>query len=140
MAVGCCVLTVSDSRGLDSDESGGLIEGLVVEAGHVVCARLIVPDEVVVIRDVVAEWAEVADCRCVLITGGTGVARRDVTVEAVEGLFDKRLEGFGELFRMRSFEQIGPAAMLSRATAGVVGDTAVFLMPGSTGAVRLAMT
>lgn len=139
-SVRCAVLTVSDTRDLDTDTSGRLIEQLVIEAGHVVCLRRIVTDDEDVIRRTVTELATAPACRAVLITGGTGIAKRDVTVDVVADLLDKRLDGFGELFRAKSYEQIGSGAMLSRAMAGVIGDTAIFVMPGARGAVQLAMT
>ncbi len=138
--VGYAVLTVSDTRTVDTDGSGAAIIAAMDAAGHRRIDYRIVPDDVDAIRACVGAWIDDAQCRTVLITGGTGIAPRDVTVEAVEPLFEKRLDGFGELFRSLSFEQIGPAAMLSRATAGIAGGAAIFVMPGSTAGVQLAMT
>lgn len=134
------IVTVSDTRTAATDEGGRLIRSLCEEAGVTVLAGAIVPDEPAQVAAHVQ--ALVADGRvaAILITGGTGIARRDTTVEALAALFDKTLDGFGELFRMLSFGEIGPAAMLSRATAGIVGRVAVFLMPGSPKAVALAMS
>ncbi len=138
-SVSCSVLTVSDSRTLDDDTSGDLIRDALEKAGHRVVDRAIVPDDAPSVRRAVLRGIERADVDAVLVTGGTGVAPRDVTPEAVAPLLDKRLDGFGELFRMLSFEEIGPAAVLSRALAGTAGRTLVYVMPGSRAAVRLAL-
>jgi len=138
--VSCFVLTVSDSRTLDTDEGGRSIARLLTEAGHTVVDRQLVPDDPERVRQTVQDVVGRDAARIIITTGGTGIAGRDSTSEAIAGLFDKTLVGFGELFRMLSFEDIGPAAMLSRATAGVIGRTAVFVLPGSPAAVRLAMT
>ena len=138
-SVGCFVLTVSDTRTLATETSGRAIADLLTGAGHAVVDRAVVRDEP---REVVAAVrAAIAhdDVRAVVTTGGTGIARRDSTYEALAALFEKRLDGFGELFRMLSYEAIGASAMLSRATAGVIGGRIVFLLPGSEHAVRLAM-
>lgn len=135
----CGVITVSDSRTLADDRSGELIAELLGGAGHAVAARSIVPDEPTAVVDQVRAMVADGSIAAVLLTGGTGVAPRDRTPDAVAALFTKELPGFGELFRMLSYQEIGPAAMLSRATAGLIDRTALFLMPGSTAAVRLAM-
>ena len=137
--VTCAVITVSDTRTSETDTSGRLIRGLLVEAGHRVCAYELLPDEPARIGTCLRQHTADPDCRAILLSGGTGLAGRDRTYETVADLLDKRVDGFGELFRTLSYEEIGPAAMLSRAVAGVIGSTAVFSMPGSTGAVRLAM-
>lgn len=141
-SVRCVVVTVSDTRTESNDTSGDAIVGLLKSAGHDVAARRIVRDDPVAVRSLVRSVAEsnpvVADV--VITTGGTGITARDSTYEAITALLDKRLDGFGELFRMLSFAEIGAAAMLSRATAGSIGTTAVFALPGSEHAVRLAMT
>jgi molybdopterin adenylyltransferase len=134
------VLTVSDTRTPETDTSGQAIEALVREAGHIPAGRVVVKDEPADIARVARAALDRPDVSVIVVTGGTGVAPRDRTVEAIAPLFDRRLDGFGELFRLLSFEDIGPAAMLSRATAGLVGPKAVFLLPGSEAAVRLAMT
>lgn len=134
------ILTVSDSRTAATDASGRLIRSLLEQAGHRVLHHRIVPDEVEEIRAALLQAAEAGEVQAVLVTGGTGLAPRDVTIEAVESVLDKRIDGFGELFRSLSFAEIGPAAMLSRATAGVSRSTVVVAMPGSEPAVRLAMT
>jgi len=138
-SVACFVLTVSDSRTLETDTSGRRIAALLEGAGHTVTGRQIVRDEPEDVAGIVRGVLDSGDTQVVITTGGTGVARRDSTYEALVALFEKQLDGFGELFRMLSFQEIGPAAMLSRATAGVIAGHAVFLLPGSEHAVRLAM-
>ena len=138
--VSCFVLTVSDSRTLETETSGKAIAELLSAAGHTVVDRLVVKDEPDEVRHIVQTEIERNRVKVIITTGGTGITRRDSTYEALVGLFDKRLDGFGELFRMLSFEEIGSAAMMSRATAGIVGRCALFLLPGSEAAVRLAMS
>lgn len=148
-AVRVVIISVSDSRTLATDEGGALVETLTAAAGFIVVGRELLPDEPETVRERVRSLACVgtsarvrpSDCvDAILLTGGTGVAPRDGTVEALAPLFQRRLDGFGELFRMLSFAEIGPAAMLSRACAGVIdGGVAVFLMPGSPAAIRLAL-
>lgn len=138
-AVACVVLTVSDSRTLDDDTSGQLLSDGLTAAGHKLAHRAIVRDEPEEIRSAVQTAIARPDVDAVLVSGGTGVAPRDSTVETVEPLLQKQLPGFGELFRALSFEEIGAAAMLSRALAGSAGRTAVFVLPGSSGAARLAL-
>ncbi|MED5073928.1 molybdenum cofactor biosynthesis protein MoaB [Anoxybacillus geothermalis] len=139
--VRCKVITVSDTRTEETDRSGRLMIELLTEAGHEVVGYEIVKDEADAIRTAVLDGCRRPDVDAVLTNGGTGIAKRDVTIETVKALLEKELVGFGELFRFLSYtEDIGPAAMLSRAVAGVAMDTAVFCTPGSTGAVRLAMT
>jgi molybdenum cofactor biosynthesis protein B len=136
--VHCAVLTVSDTRTEETDTSGARIKVLLAEAGHPIAGYWIVADEPHLIRRRLNDLPEAA--QVVIVNGGTGLARRDTTFEAVRELFDKTIDGFGELFRMLSWEQIGAAAMLSRATAGIAGGRVVFSVPGSTAAVELAMT
>jgi len=136
--VRCAVVTVSDTRTEATDVSGRTIVDLLEHAGHVVEARAIVRDEPEQVRTIVG--AHVGRIDAVITTGGTGIASRDTTCDALEPLFQRRLEGFGQLFRALSYEEIGSAAMLSRATAGVAHGTVVFVLPGSENAVRLAMT
>ena len=138
--VRCAVLTVSDTRTIETDRSGALICELLEQAGHLVAARALVPDEEERVRAQVKEWLNDPAIDVVLCTGGTGLSPRDRTCEAVLPLLDRKIDGFGELFRTLSYEEIGAAAMLSRAIAGTNGQKAVFVMPGSSGAVRLAMT
>ena len=139
-SVRCAVLTVSDTRTPDTDASGNLIRETLGLAGHKVAAYQIVPDEPEDIRAVLDEWIRRDDIQAILSNGGTGIAARDTTYDAIVGLLDKRIEGFGELFRMLSWQEVGAAAMLSRAVAGVAGGTLIVVMPGSTKAVRLALT
>jgi len=136
--VRCFVLTISDTRTDANDASGDAIVGLLTSAGHQVAARRIVRDDPAAVREAVQSGVHAADV--IITTGGTGITARDSTYEAIAALLDKRLDGFGELFRMLSYAEIGAAAMLSRATAGSIGSTAVFSLPGSENAVRLAMT
>ena len=137
-SVCCGVITVSDTRTFENDGSGDLVAQSLADAGHEVAERRIIPDEPGAVAALVRQWAD-AEIDAVLITGGTGIAQRDQTPEGVAALFTKSLPGFGELFRMLSYQEIGAAAMLSRAMGGVVGRCVVLVMPGSTAAVRLAM-
>jgi molybdenum cofactor biosynthesis protein B len=138
--VSCFVLSMSDTRTAAQDTSAQAIVDLLEAAGHTVVGRTLLKDEPAEVTALVR--GEIARCRArvIITTGGTGIARRDSTYEALVGLFDKTIVGFGELFRMLSFQEIGPAAMLTRATAGVAGGCAIFVLPGSEHAVRLAMT
>lgn len=138
-AVVFAVLTVSDTRAHEDDVSGRALRELAEGAGHRVAGSEIVPDDVAAIRAAVRRLLALPGVDVVLVTGGTGFSPRDVTVDAITPLFDQRIDGFGELFRYLSYEQVGSAAMLSRAAAGLVGDRAVFLLPGSPKAVTLAM-
>lgn len=137
-SIACAVVTVSDTRTVETDTSGAVIRDLLSEAGHQVGYYGILKDEPEQIAHALGSLP--ADIEVIILNGGTGLARRDTTYEAVQRLLDKELSGFGELFRMLSYEQIGAAAMLSRATAGVFGNRAVFSLPGSTAAVELAMS
>lgn len=140
-SVSCLIITVSDTRTPETDRSGQLTRDLLLENGYTVAGIQIVPDEYERIQALLREAAENPAVEAVLLNGGTGIAGRDTTYEAVRDVLHKEMPGFGEIFRMLSFtEDIGSAAILSRAIAGTVGTTAVFSMPGSTGAVRLAMT
>jgi molybdenum cofactor biosynthesis protein B len=138
--ISAAVITVSDTRTPETDSGGALVAGLLCEAGHSVVLRRVVKDEIDAIRAAVEEALGRADVRAVIVTGGTGIAPRDVTPDAVLPLLDRLLPGFGELFRMRSYEEIGPAAMLSRAFAGLRDGRVVFGLPGSRGAIRTAMS
>lgn len=137
--LGVAVLSVSDTRTLATDRSGAWIADQLTAAGHVLVERRVVRDDAAEIRAAVAGWCALPQVRAVIVTGGTGVTTRDVTPEALEPLFDKALSGFGELFRMLSYAEIGAAAIQSRATAGLLRGRVVFAVPGSTGACRLAM-
>jgi len=136
----CRVITVSDTRTLETDSSGARAAELLVAAGHTVGARRIVPDEPDAIARAVRDALDDPETDAVILSGGTGLAPRDVTYETVRDLLEKPIDGFGELFRMLSFEEIGAAAMLSRAVGGVTGRTAVFALPGSSKAVELGVT
>ncbi len=135
----CMVVTCSDSRTPDSDTSGKLICHLLKEKGHSIAEYRVIKDEPTDIRNLLLQASGEEAIQVVIINGGTGISRRDSTFEAVDGFLEKRLEGFGELFRYLSYQDIGSAAMLSRATAGIHGGLVVFSIPGSQEAVRLAM-
>jgi molybdenum cofactor biosynthesis protein B len=137
-AVRCYVLTVSDTRTEDTDTSGRAIADLLQAAGHSLVGRAIVKDDRDQIRTTIERHLANPDVQVIITTGGTGITSRDSTYEVVSGMLQKRLDGFGELFRMLSYEQIGPAAMLSRACAGLVSGRIVAALPGSEAAVRLA--
>jgi molybdenum cofactor biosynthesis protein B len=134
------VLTISDTRTLETDASGALIVQMLAEAGHVLADRAIVPDEPDRIRPFLESCRARPEIHAVLITGGTGISPRDQTYETVSGLLTKPLPGFGELFRMLSYAEIGPACMMSRAVGGLMRELVVLVMPGSRAAVQLAMT
>jgi molybdenum cofactor biosynthesis protein B len=136
--VRCAVITVSDTRAHETDVSGRAIVELLEAAGHLVAKRQILRDEPMDVRDAVL--ANLGGVDAIITTGGTGITSRDSTYEAVASIFEKHLDGFGELFRMLSYEEVGSAAMMTRATAGVARGTAIFLLPGSEHAVRLGMT
>jgi molybdenum cofactor biosynthesis protein B len=130
------VLTVSDTRSFDDDKSGNTLVERLTEAGHMLTARAIVKDEIDAIRAQVKAWIDDPAIDVVLSTGGTGVTGRDVTPEAFEGIFEKSIPGFGELFRMLSYQKIGTSTIQSRCTAGVTRGTYLFALPGSPGACR----
>ena len=136
----CAVLTISDTRDKATDKGGRVICEALEEAGHVVEGYEIVPDEPKRIKQQIRRWLDDGRFDVICTTGGTGIASRDTTIEVVERMLDKQLDGFGELFRMLSWEEVGPAAMLSRAVGGLAGETLLFAMPGSTNAVALAMS
>jgi molybdenum cofactor biosynthesis protein B len=133
------VLTISDTRSLAEDSGGALIVELLEAAGHRVVSRSSVTDDRDAIVTAMLDLSGDPSVDAIISTGGTGIARRDVTYEAVSTIMDRKIDGFGELFRMLSFEEVGSASMLSRATAGAIGSTAVFALPGSRNAIRLAM-
>ncbi len=138
-SVPCAIVTVSDTRDAATDLSGRLIGRVLRRAGHPIVDYRIVPDEPARVAARLRTLARSGTARVVLLSGGTGIARRDRTYEAVTGLLEKRIDGFGELFRALSYRRIGSAAMLSRAVAGTYRGLVVFSMPGSLDAVRLAM-
>jgi molybdenum cofactor biosynthesis protein B len=137
--VACAVITVSDTRTLETDTGGQLVVDLLTGAGHRIAAREIVADEPLQMRPLLEALRDRAEVDAILMTGGTGITRRDQTFETVSALLNKTLPGYGEVFRMLSYHDIGPAAILSRAVGGVMGQTVVLTMPGSPAAVRLAM-
>ena len=134
--VNIAVLTVSDTRTGADDKSGNVLTERLTEAGHRLAARAIVPDEIERIRAQVSAWIDDAGIDVVIATGGTGVTGRDVTPEAFEGLYEKSIPGFGELFRMLSYQKIGTSTIQSRCTAGVARGTYLFALPGSPGACK----
>ena len=135
----CAVITVSDTRTLENDTGGQAVITRLTAAGHTVVQREIIPDEPARMRPLLEELSRQDDLDAILMTGGTGVTSRDQTYETVTALLDKALPGYGEIFRMLSFQEIGPAAILSRAVGGLIGRKVLLTMPGSPAAVRLAM-
>lgn len=135
----CAVLTISDTRTEKTDGAGPLITRRLEKKGHRVIARGMVPDDAERIASALDAFLSEHNPDLVITTGGTGISSRDTTIEVVERRLDKKLEGFGELFRMVSWSQVGPAAMLSRAVAGLAGETVIFALPGSPNAVQLAL-
>lgn len=138
-SVRCFIVTISDTRTEDTDTGGRAIADALAAAGHRVAGRTLVKDDADLVRSTVERQLAAPDVDVIITTGGTGITSRDSTYEAISGLLHKRLDGFGELFRMLSFEQIGAAAMLSRACAGLAAGRIVISLPGSEAAVRLAM-
>ncbi len=130
------VLTVSDSRTLETDKSGDVLVQRLTDAGHALAAREIIRDEQAVIADKLRQWIAEPGIEVVISTGGTGVTGRDVTPEAFSDVWEKEIAGFGELFRMLSYQKIGTSTIQSRCTAGVAGGTYLFALPGSPGACR----
>jgi molybdenum cofactor biosynthesis protein B len=130
------VLTVSDTRTRETDKSGDTLAERITSAGHILADRDIVADDVALIRARMGHWLQAHDIDAVISTGGTGLTGRDVTIEAMRGLFDKEIEGFGTLFHMLSFPKIGTSTVQSRATAGVAKGKYIFCLPGSPGACR----
>jgi len=139
LSAGLALLTVSDTRSERDDGSGAAARRLLEGAGHRVVDYRILPDDPPRIREQLERWIARDDCDAVITNGGTGISPRDRTYEAVVGLLDQRLDGFGELFRMLSWDQIGSAAMLSRAVGGIARGKPVFSLPGSSAAVELAL-
>jgi len=131
------IITVSSSRNTETDSSGKIISASLSQAGYPAGYYVIIPDQIEAIREAVIKGLE--KCDCLVLNGGTGLTPDDCTIEAVEPLYEKKIDGFGELFRMKSYEDIGPAAMLSRASAGLIRKNVVFCIPGSNAAVKLAM-
>jgi len=138
-SVACFVLTISDTRTPETDTGGAVVRDLLARAGHTLVGSAITKDEPADVQRIVREQCANPAVQAVILSGGTGITSRDSTFEAVQALLDKHLPGFGELFRMLSYQEIGPAAMLSRAHAGVRGGRIVVSLPGSPNACRLAL-
>jgi molybdenum cofactor biosynthesis protein B len=138
-SIRCFIVTVSDTRTLENDDGGRTIGELLTEAGHVVTGRTIVRDDPDMVHSTIERHLADIGVQVIITTGGTGITSRDSTYEAISTLLEKRLDGFGELFRMLSYQEIGPAAMMTRACAGLVARRIIIALPGSPGAVRLAM-
>jgi molybdopterin adenylyltransferase len=138
-SIACGVLTVSDTRTAENDKGGDLVAERLRGGGHSVAVREIVPDEPALIERVLRGWIAGSEVEAILITGGTGISPRDRTCDTVAALLTREIPGYGELLRMLSYQQIGAAAMLSRALGGLAGQIVVLTMPGSTAAVELAM-
>lgn len=136
VSVGIAVLTVSDTRTLEEDKSGAVLADRITEAGHRLVARAVSKDDVEAIREIVTAWTKDPAVDVVITTGGTGFTGRDVTPEALEPLFEKRMDGFSEVFHRISYDKIGTSTIQSRATGGVINATFVFALPGSPGACR----
>lgn len=132
------VLTVSDTRDEETDTSGRFLADALVESGHSLVEKVIVKDDKYKLREIVSKWIASNDVQVVICTGGTGFTDRDMTPEALSVLFDKSIEGFGELFRHISYQEIGTSTVQSRALAGIANKTAIFCVPGSTGACKTA--
>ncbi|WP_102691457.1 MogA/MoaB family molybdenum cofactor biosynthesis protein [Rummeliibacillus pycnus] len=139
LAIHAAVLTVSDTRTIETDKGGQQIKAFLADAGFHTAQYLIVKDDAATITQQVRAWCDDADINAIIVTGGTGFTSRDVTYEALTPLFEKEMHGFGELFRSLSYEEIGPRAMFSRAVAGCLQQTAIYALPGSTNAVKLGM-
>jgi molybdenum cofactor biosynthesis protein B len=136
ISLNCAVLTISDTRTLADDTSGSLLTELLEHDGHSLAARTVIQDDIYAIRAVVSQWIANPDISVVVTTGGTGFTGRDSTPEALTPLFDKTIDGFGELFRQLSFDAIGTSTIQSRAVAGIANATLIFALPGSSNAVR----
>lgn len=139
LSVACAIITVSDTRSPETDRSGQLIQRLLHEANHTVADYVLIKDDPDQITTCVKTWVERSELAAIILNGGTGIAPRDTTYDAIERLLDKTIPGFGELFRGLSYQEIGSRAMASRAVAGVCRGKLVFSLPGSSNAVKLAM-
>ncbi|NWF72517.1 MAG: MogA/MoaB family molybdenum cofactor biosynthesis protein, partial [Nitrospirae bacterium] len=138
-SIGCMVITCSDTRTLETDTSGQLIRKLLEEQGHTVAAYHLVKDEPAQIKDRIQEGLSNKSVQAIIINGGTGISSRDSTFEAVDAMLEKRLVGFGDIFRYLTYQDIGSPAIMSRATAGIIKGRVLFSTPGSENAVKLAM-
>lgn len=139
LCIPCAVITVSDTRTVETDRSGQMIQTLLQAAGHGIAFYTLVPDEPESVRSQILTLSQRPDIAAILLSGGTGIAPRDTTYDAIADLLEKTLPGFGEIFRWLSYQEIGSRAIASRAIAGTLGRTLVFSMPGSTNAVTLAL-
>jgi molybdopterin adenylyltransferase len=139
IVINCAVITVSDTRTPETDKSGQLLQALLQQAGHRIGAYVIIPDEPTQIEQQLTQLCDRSDIDAIVFNGGTGIAPRDTTYDALAGLLEKTLPGFGEIFRYLSYQEIGSRAIASRATAGVYRQKLVFSLPGSSGAVKLAL-
>jgi molybdenum cofactor biosynthesis protein B len=138
-SITCAIITISDSRTEADDESGKLYRELLTQNGHKILAYALLKNDAAAIKQKVLDLLKMADLQVIITSGGTGLSRRDVTVETVTPLLEKRLEGFGELFRSLSYQEIGTSAILSRAVTGVTSGKVILCLPGSLGATRLAL-
>ena len=136
VAINIAVVTISDSRTMENDTSGNTLEKRIVNSGHNMIKRTIIPDDVKKIKDILHKMSQEKEVDCIITTGGTGLTGRDTTPEAVKEIASKHIDGFGELFRQVSFEKIGTSAIQSRAVAALINSTYVFCLPGSTGACK----
>jgi molybdenum cofactor biosynthesis protein B, proteobacterial len=136
VAINIAVITISDSRTIDNDTSGDTLEKRIIESGHHMIKRTIIPDDVNKIKDTLESMSQEKEVDCIITTGGTGLTGRDTTPEAVKEIANKHIDGFGELFRQVSFNKIGTSAIQSRAVAALINSTYVFCLPGSTGACK----
>ena len=136
VAINIAVVTISDSRTMENDTSGNTLEKRIVNSGHNMIKRTIIPDDVKKIKDILEKMSQEKEVDCIITTGGTGLTGRDTTPEAVKEIASKHIDGFGELFRQVSFEKIGTSAIQSRAVAALINSTYVFCLPGSTGACK----
>jgi len=136
VAINIAVVTISDSRTMENDTSGNTLEKRIVNSGHNMIKRTIIPDDVKKIKDILQKMSQEKEVDCIITTGGTGLTGRDTTPEAVKEIASKHIDGFGELFRQVSFEKIGTSAIQSRAVAALINSTYVFCLPGSTGACK----
>ena len=136
VAINIVVITISDTRTIKNDTSGDTLENRILDAGHQMIKRVIIPDDVNQIKETLQTISKDKDVDCIITTGGTGLTGRDTTPEAVEEIANKHIDGFGELFRQVSFQKIGTSAIQSRAVAALINSTYVFCLPGSTGACK----
>ena len=134
--VDIAVLTISDTRDEESDTSGDVLANRIIDAGHTVCARAIVRDDIDAIRALVMKWVKGGKIDAIITTGGTGITGRDVTPEAIEPILDKRIDGFSTIFHMLSYQTVGLSTLQSRALAGIIDGVFIFCLPGSNGAVK----